>query len=795
MSVRIYTLSKEIGIPNNELIDLLRERGFDIKSASSTIDNISADSLIEEFSTGSSSDASPVEEASPEPIAEAPAKEEPARPKLPVGAIVRSKEEVDEERRKKEEEKRATVERPAPKPGQIGAPTPIAAPVAPPRPLTPAPPQGKAAPMIPPVKSAPVPPPIAPAPPVAAAGTPPPPPPAPKPKAEDVEKPETVSSDKEDSGESIPEEDKIIIIKPPIVVRDFAALIGLKPFKLISELMELGIFASMNQAIEEPIAEKIAIAHGYMLDIKHRGEGNAKDSKKPEQKIDESKLLEPRPPVVCIMGHVDHGKTTLLDTIRKANVAAGEAGGITQHVGAYQIEHNGNTISFIDTPGHAAFSRMRMRGAHITDIVVLVVAADDGFKPQTDEALKSAQKAGVPIMVAINKMDAKGANADKVRQQMQERGIAPEDWGGETITEEISALKGDGIDSLLDSILLQAEIMELKANPKCPAEGVILEAQLETGLGSVATMFIQKGTLKTGDAILADATYCRVRAILDDRGNRLKSATPGTSVRVLGWSETPPAGGTFAVLKNEREAKRAAEDILHAQKMRNAEAPVAEQPQGVEDLFAAIEGAQKATLRLVVKADMQGALEAMLDTLDEIESDKVNLEVIGSGIGAVTKKDIMLASTAGAGVVAFNVKQENGVANIAKHEGVIIYQQSIIYEVIDIIKDALADLLEPEIREVKTGGAEVRQVFPVSRGKIAGCMVVEGTLRRDAVCRVSRGGEVIHEGKIGMIRRFKDDVTEVRAGYECGIRIEKFDGIEEGDMIEAFTIEKIKPTL
>ena len=404
------------------------------------------------------------------------------------------------------------------------------------------------------------------------AGPPKPPaatPPAPAtPSAEEGATPETEAAP---AGEL-----QTIHLKPPIVVRDFAGEIGLKPFKLISELMEMGIFASMNQTIEEDTAQTLATRHGFVLEIHHRGE-DQQPAKKIVEKVDDDdpKFLKPRPPVVCILGHVDHGKTTLLDTIRKANVTASEAGGITQHIGAYQIEHSGQKITFIDTPGHAAFSMMRARGANVTDIAVLVIAADDAFKPQTEEALKFARQANNAIVVAVNKIDAKGANIDRVKQQMQEKGIAPEDWGGETVTVGVSALNGTNIEELLDMILLQAEVMELQANPTCGASGIIVESQIEQGRGATASVIVEKGTLKKGDALLCGESYCRVKSLLDENGKILKSAPPATPVKVLGWSTAPSSGDRFTTEKNEKTAKRAAEEITY-QRKRDANAKIEE---------------------------------------------------------------------------------------------------------------------------------------------------------------------------------------------------------------------------
>ena len=793
MSVRIHQLSKQIGMENKELLQLLRERGFEVKSASSTIDNISAESLVEEFAA----------KAAPAEPSEAPAEanEKPKGPVLPEGVFVKSKADIEQEREAKAAESAQAKASAAPKAAAPAKPAPPAAPPVKAPPATPPMPKAPVA-----AKAPPAVPPVAPkAPPMATAGQPPAAPaaapagpPQPPVASEAGESTEAQASTEESSAEA-----KVLHVKPPIVVRDFAVELGLKPFKLISELMEMGIFASMNQTIEEPTAITLAQHHGFTLEIHHRGEqADSGSAKKVEKKIDEDdpKFLKPRAPVVCILGHVDHGKTTLLDTIRKANVTAGEAGGITQHIGAYQIEHNNEKITFIDTPGHAAFSMMRARGANVTDIAVLVIAADDAFKPQTEEALKFAQQANNAIVVAINKIDAKGANVDRVKQQMQEKGIAPEDWGGETVTVEVSAINGTNIDDLLDMILLQAEVMELKANPSCPPSGIVVESQIEQGRGATASVIVEKGTLKKGDALLCGEVYCRVKSLLDDKGQLLKSAPPATPVKVLGWSGVPAAGDRFTSEKNEKLAKRAAEEITY-QRKRDANArqeDEAKQAGGptVDDLFAAIEKQQKKCLRLIIKSDVHGSAEALANALSEIESDKVDLDIIHVGVGNITKNDVTLASAGDCCIVGFNVRLDNGVQSVAKHHDIRILQHEIIYELLEQVEDEMVGMLDAELSEKKVGAAEVRQVFSMGKGRyVAGCMVTEGTINRSHKARLVRGGEVIHESKIDTLRRFKDDVKEVRAGYECGINVEGYNDYQEGDIIECISVEKIRPSL
>ncbi len=595
---------------------------------------------------------------------------------------------------------------------------------------------------------------------------------------------------------------KIIHLKPPIVVRDFATALGLKPFKLISEMMEMGIFASMTQSIDEAVAVKLAEKHGFLLDIKHRGDPavqaaqkkEEKDKKKPVEE-DESKFLVPRPPVVCILGHVDHGKTSLLDAIRKAHVAEGEAGGITQHIGAYQIEFKDRKITFLDTPGHAAFTKMRARGANVTDIAVLVVAADDGFMPQTDEALKHAQNAKVTLLVAVNKMDVKGANLDQVKAQMQQRNIAPEDWGGETVTVPVSAIKGTGINELLDMILLQADVLELKANPKADASGTIVESQIDVGRGPVSTVIVQRGTLRIGDALVCGPNWAKVRAMFDDQGNNLKEAPPSTPVRVVGWSGTPDSGAQFKAVKNAREAEKLAEEEQLVQRKATTTTDAVPKEVSVEQLFANIAATQQKTLKVIIKTDVFGSAEAIRNILEGIKSTKVSLEIVSTDVGLVTKNDILMASASGAVVIGFNTKLENGVTPLAKHHGVRVETYAIIYELGDKVREMMADLLDPDLKETKTGAAEVRATFPLAKGFVAGCLVTEGKINRNAAARLRRGKEVVHEGKIGTLKRFKDDANEVRAGLECGIKLDDFNGYAVGDVIECYEVQKVRAAL
>jgi translation initiation factor IF-2 len=823
MSIRIHELARKIGMDNKELLSLLKERKYDVKSVSSTIDNISADALLTEFkdrvaaASAASAPAPALAPVAPPPVPE------PAKVRLPAGAIVKTAAEVAQQ---KEAAKAAAAAaaapapvRPVPAPAapvpapavppvpRVVAPLPprvsppaVATPPAAPRPVAAAAPAPAPAPMVPPpppARSPALPPPLPgaaprPAPVIPAAAKPPALPPTPG------YTPAATSNISVTTEGDI----KIIHVKPPIVVRDFAVALGLKPFKLISELNPLVGFASMTSSIDEAVAGKIAEKYGFLIDIKHRGDAATQQAQKEKEKDkakaaveDESKFLVPRPPVVCILGHVDHGKTSLLDAIRKANVAAGEAGGITQHIGAYQIEFNNRKLTFLDTPGHAAFQKMRARGASVTDIAVLVVAADDGFMPQTDEALKHAQDAKVTLLVAVNKMDVKGANLDQVKAQMQQRNIPPVDWGGETEVVPVSALKGTGIPELLEMIQLQADVLELKANPKAPASGIVIESQIDVGRGPVATVIVQRGTLKVGDAIVCGPHWAKVRALFDDQGNNLKEALPATPVRVIGWSGTPDSGAQFKAVKNAREAEGLAEE--QQQLLRKAATTADAAPKGVsvEQLFANIAATQQKTLKVIIKTDVFGSSEAVRNILEGIKSTKVTLEIVSTDVGLVTKNDVLMASAAGALILGFNTKLENGVTPLAKHHGVRIETYSIIYELGDKVREMMADLLEPDIKEIKTGAAEVRATFPLAKGFVAGCLVTEGKVNRNATARLRRGREVVHEGKVATLKRFKDDANEVRAGLECGIKLDDFNGYQVGDVIECFEIQKVRAAL
>ena len=602
---------------------------------------------------------------------------------------------------------------------------------------------------------------------------------------------------------SLPADAKIITIKPPIVVRDLAEQMKQKPFVVIGDLMKLGVFATVNQAIDEATAQKVCALHGFRFEVEKRERGGGvvhAPIKKVELDMeDKPEDLKPRAPVVTIMGHVDHGKTTLLDVIRKSDVAAGEAGGITQHIGAYTIsfphperKKELAQVTFLDTPGHAAFSSMRARGANVTDIVILVVAANDGVMPQTLEALSHAKAAKVPIIVAVNKIDHPNANPLKVRQQLQDKGLVPDDWGGDTIYVDVSALTKQGVDKLIEMILLQADLLELKANPNRRAKGNVIESGLEPG-GPTATVLVRKGTLRVGDVILCGQFYGRVRALINEEAKRLKEAGPSVAVKVLGLNGVPEAGLEFSVVEDEKAARDLAE-----QRMMEAKAEGLEAMRGkvtLENLFATLQSQQGKTLKIVVKADTQGSVEAIVEALKKIESDKVTLEIIHSAVGTITESDVALASASSAVILGFHTRVDSGVADKAKHEGVQIKLYAIIYELIDEVKEAMAGLLDPILKEVIIGSAEVRKIFDLSKGApVAGCIVNSGRIAKGKV-RLRRRKEVIYEGITQSLRRFQDEVNEVRAGMECGIRIEGFSEFQVGDLIECYSVEKIAQKL
>ena len=590
---------------------------------------------------------------------------------------------------------------------------------------------------------------------------------------------------------------KIIHIKPPIVVRELANQLGLKPHQLIAELMTFNIFANINQTVEPDIATKICENHGFVFEMERREKGAGVHKVEqvvvapPPPVIEKEEELKSRGPIITFMGHVDHGKTSLMDAIRKTRVAAGEAGGITQHIGAYSVDYKGTKITFLDTPGHAAFTAMRARGANVTDIVVLVVAADDGLMPQTIEAINHAKAAPhVKILVAINKIDLPSANIDRVKQQLQEHELAPEDWGGETIVVPVSATKGTGIDQLLEMMSLQAEVMELKSSPTATPRGTVIEAQVEPGRGPTATVIVQMGTLKVGDPFICGDYSGKVKSLMDDRGEPMKNAGPSTPAKVLGFTGLPNAGDEFLVMESERSAKTLSEERLAAKRAEKLTTP---QRATLESLLEAADG--KKVLRIVLKCDAQGSLEALVGALTQIESKKIDLEIIHSGVGPISESDMLLASASNAVVVGFNVKVESNAVTAAKREGVQVKLYSIIYELIDQIKEAMAGLLDPEHRESVIGHAEVKQVFQLSRGIVAGCLVTDGRVARTARARVLRRRQPVYDGGLSTLRRFQDDVKEVRSGLECGIKLGDFNEYQVGDIIECYQLEQIAQKL
>ncbi|PYI85144.1 MAG: translation initiation factor IF-2, partial [Verrucomicrobia bacterium] len=575
-----------------------------------------------------------------------------------------------------------------------------------------------------------------------------------------------------------------------------------KPHQIIADLIDLNVFATVNQAIDEMVAQKVCAKYGYRFEVEKRERGAGlvhAPVKKLEVDIDDKlEDLRPRPPVVTIMGHVDHGKTTLLDVIRKSDVAAGEAGGITQHIGAYTIsfphperKNDLQQITFLDTPGHAAFSAMRARGANVTDLVVLVVAANDGVMPQTLEALSHATAAKVPTLVAVNKVDHPNANPLKVRQQLQDKGLVPDDWGGDTIFVDVSAVTKQGVDKLLEMILLQAELLELKANPNRRAKGNVIESGLEPG-GPTATLLVRKGTLRVGDFVLCGQYYGKVRALINEEGKRLKEAGPSFAVKMLGLNDVPEAGLEFAVVEDEKTARDLAEQRADAVRTQDKESRA---KITLENLFDTLAATSTKVLKVVVKADTQGSVEAIVDALKKIESDQVSLEIIHSAVGTVTESDALLASASQAIIIGFHTRIDSSAAEVAKREGVQIKLYSIIYELIDEVKLAMAGLLEPILKETVMGAAEVRKIFPLSKGgNVAGCVIASGRLVRGKA-RVMRRKNLVYEGVIQTLRRFQDEVNEVRAGMECGIQFEGFNDFQTGDVIECYTVEKIAQKL
>ncbi|BDC54896.1 translation initiation factor IF-2 [Bacillus altitudinis] len=572
-----------------------------------------------------------------------------------------------------------------------------------------------------------------------------------------------------------------------MTVGQLADELGKETAEIIKKLMMLGVMATINQELDKDTVELIASEYGVPVEEVIILEETELEKYEVEDKEED---MQVRPPVVTIMGHVDHGKTTLLDSIRKTKVVEGEAGGITQHIGAYQIEENGKKITFLDTPGHAAFTTMRARGAEVTDTTILVVAADDGVMPQTIEAINHAKAAEVPIIVAVNKIDKPTANPDRVMQELTEHGLVPEAWGGETIFVPLSAKTGEGIDELIEMILLVSEVAELKANPNRAAKGTVIEAELDKGRGSVATLLVQTGTLQVGDPIVVGNTFGRVRAMVNDVGRRVKTAGPSTPVEITGLNDVPHAGDQFLVFKDEKTARQVGEARASKQldEQRSDKAKLS-----LDDLFEQIKQGDVKDINLIVKADVQGSAEALTAALQKIEVEGVKVKIIHTGVGAITESDIILASASNAIVIGFNVRPDGNAKSTAETENVDIRLHRIIYKVIDEIEAAMKGMLDPEYEEKVIGQVEVRQTFKVSKiGTIAGGYVTEGTITRDSGIRLIRDGVVIFEGEVDVLKRFKDDVKEVSQGYECGITIKKYNDIREGDVMESFVMQEIE---
>ncbi|MDE5977254.1 MAG: translation initiation factor IF-2 [Turicibacter sp.] len=598
-------------------------------------------------------------------------------------------------------------------------------------------------------------------------------------------------NDKSDRIANVPvKEDKdaaIVYYSDELTVGDLAERLGKSTGEIVKQLLMLGMMATVNQTLDRETVELLAEEAGF--EVKDKIFTDVTEFEKIV--IEDSEAdLEKRPPVVTIMGHVDHGKTTLLDAIRNSRVVTGEAGGITQHIGAYQVNHNGSVITFLDTPGHAAFTSMRARGAQVTDICVLVVASDDGVMPQTKEAIDHAKAAGVPIIVAINKMDKPTANPERVMQELLEFSLVPEDWGGDTIYVKLSALQGEGIDDLLEMINLVSEMNEYKANPKRLATGTVIEAKLDKGRGPVATLLVENGTLRIGDAIVVGNTHGRVRAMVNDLNQRIEAAGPSTPIEITGLNDVPQAGDRFMVFPSEKEARQIADQrTANARELGNKPGKVV----SLDDLFSQIQEGEMKELNVIIKGDVQGSVEALSGSLQKIDVEGVKINIIRASVRTITETDVTLAAASGAIIIGFNVRPSSTTRQQAANEGVDIRLHSIIYKVIEEIEAAMKGMLDPIFEEKVTGQLEVRQTFKVSKvGTIAGCYVTDGSVSRNASVRVIRDGIVVFEGELGSLKRFKDEVKEVNYGYECGITIERYNDIKEGDIIEAYVMEEVK---
>ena len=587
--------------------------------------------------------------------------------------------------------------------------------------------------------------------------------------------------------DSLEQDVEVIEIGKTITVKELAEKLNKPVNDVIKTLIFTGVMAAINQEIDFETAEKVA--EKYEVAVYEKEEENTLEEFEEETDVEEENLAK-RPPIITVMGHVDHGKTSLLDAIRKSKVTSTEAGGITQHIGAYTVEVNGETLTFLDTPGHEAFTAMRARGAQITDVVILVVAADDGIMPQTVEAINHCKAANVPMIVAINKMDREGANPDRVKQELTEHGLVVEDWGGDIIAVPVSAKTRENIDTLLEMVLLTSEMQELKADAGRKAKGTVVEAKLDKGRGAVATLLVQNGTLHMGDSIIVGSTYGRIRAMFDDSGKKIKSAGPSIPVEVLGLSEVPAAGDRFTVVKDEKTARNMAE--ARKEKIRQ-ESFATSHRVSLEDLYSQIKEGSVKELSVIVKADVQGSVEAIKASLEKLSTDDVKVRVIHGAVGAISETDITLAAASNAIVIGFNVRPDNNAVAASERDGVEVKTYRVIYDAIEDIKSAMIGMLDPEYKEVVLGTAEIRATYKISNvGTIAGGYVLTGKLVRNADVRVIRAGIVIFESKLASLKRFKDDVKEVNAGYECGFSVEKFNDIKEGDIIEAYTMEAVQ---
>jgi translation initiation factor IF-2 len=820
--VKVIDLAKELGVTSKDLLVALEGMGHKGMRAMSPLPVATANELRVKLGRGRDLPVEAKPKRAPRPKKVAVEGETASAPARKKGEVAAKPKKVAAKTAKVEPEPApaevmkpaATIFRPAvaPAPAPESAPPPAAAP-APPIPAPPAPPIKPAVPTpirpaaAAPTEARPTPPrrivpaaPIRTAPPPPARPAAPPRPAAPAPAAARPAAAAAPAAPARPAAPAAPapppagppeppQEIKRELIKLPesVTVGELAAAMRRKSVEVIKALLDLGVMATVNEVLD-PTAAKL-VADKFNCDVEFRSiEGEVLE----EEESDQSQL-KLRPPVVTVMGHVDHGKTSLLDAIRTTKVAEREAGGITQHIGAYQVNTTAHgKVTFLDTPGHEAFTAMRARGAQATDIVILVVAADDGVMPQTVEAINHAKAANVPIIVAVNKIDKPGADPDRVKRELANQGLVPEDWGGETIYVHTSAKRGDGIPQLLEMTALQAEVLELKANPSRAGRGVIVEGRLDRGRGPVATALIQSGTLKEGDAVVVGSNSGRVRAMFNDRGKKVASAGPSDPVEILGLSGVPQAGDTLLVVADERKARQIATVRADRDRLKGKAAARIT----LEDLHKQIEAGEVKELRLVLKADVQGSVEALTESLERLSTDEVRLKVIHGSVGAVTESDVMLASASNAIVLGFNVKAEPKAASQAQAEGVDMRNYEVIYDAINDVKAALSGMLAPEIRETVHGRAQVKQLFPISKlGTIFGSAVIEGKIVRTARARVKRGDTVLGEGSITSLKRFKDDVREVLQGLECGIGVEGVKGIQPGDIIEAFTTEEVARTL